>query len=54
MLEKNAYDRNVNTFSNQGLLYQVEYAMKAVEQGCTTLKSNLKWYYFRSRKKNFK
>ena len=37
MFEKNEYDRNVNTFSNQGRLYQVEYAMKAVEQGCTTL-----------------
>ena len=37
MFEKNEYDRNVNTFSNQGRLFQVEYAMKAVEQGCTTL-----------------
>ena len=37
MFEKNEYDRSVNTFSNQGRLYQVEYAMKAVEQGCTTL-----------------
>ena len=37
MFEENEYDRNVNTFSNQGRLYQVEYAMKAVEQGCTTL-----------------
>ena len=37
MFEKNEYDRNVNTFSNRGRLYQVEYAMKAVEQGCTTL-----------------
>ena len=37
MFDKNEYDRNVNTFSNQGRLYQVEYAMKAVEQGCTTL-----------------
>ena len=37
MFDKNEYDRNVNTFSNQGRLHQVEYAMKAVEQGCTTL-----------------
>ena len=37
MFDNNEYDRNVNTFSNQGRLYQVEYAMKAVEQGCTTL-----------------
>ena len=36
MFDKNEYDRNVNTFSNQCRLYQVEYAMKAVEQGCTT------------------
>ena len=42
MLEKNEYDRNVNTFSNQGRLFQVEYAMKAVEQGCTTLGIQLK------------
>jgi len=42
MFEKNEYDRNVNTFSNQGRLFQVDYAMKAVEQGCTTLGIQLK------------
>ena len=42
MFEKNEYDRNVNTFSNQGRLFQVEYALKAVEQGCTTLGIQLK------------
>ena len=42
MFEKNEHDRNVNTFSNQGRLFQVEYAMKAVEQGYTTLGIQLK------------
>ncbi|MFO0515409.1 MAG: archaeal proteasome endopeptidase complex subunit alpha [bacterium] len=37
MFEKNEYDRSVSTFSSQGRLFQIEYAMKAVEQGATTL-----------------
>lgn len=37
MFEKNEYDRSVSTFSSQGRLFQIEYAMKAVEQGSTTL-----------------
>ena len=37
MFDKNEYDRSVNTFSSQGRLFQVEYAMKAVENGQITL-----------------
>ena len=37
MFDKNEYDRNVNTFGSQGRLFQVEYAMKAVEDGWTTV-----------------
>lgn len=37
MFDKNEYDRSVNTFSSQGRLFQVEYAMKAVEDGWTTV-----------------
>lgn len=37
MFDRNEYDRSVNTFSSQGRLFQVEYAMKAVEDGWTTV-----------------
>lgn len=42
MFDKNEYDRSVNTFSSQGRLFQVEYAMKAVENGQITLGLQLK------------
>lgn len=37
MFDKNEYDRSVNTFSSQGRLFQIEYALKAIQQGWTTL-----------------
>ena len=38
MFESNDnYDRNVNTFSSEGRLFQVEYALRAVEDGWTTV-----------------
>ena len=42
MFESNEYDRSVNTFDNQGRLIQVEYALKAVKDGGTTLGIQLK------------
>lgn len=42
MFEQNEYDRSVSTFSSQGRLFQIEYAMKAVEQGWTTLGIQIK------------
>lgn len=42
MFEKNEYDRGVSTFSSQGRLFQLDYAMKAVEQGWTTLGMQVK------------
>ena len=37
MFDNNEYDRSVNTFSSQGRLFQVEYAMKAVDDGWTSI-----------------
>lgn len=37
MYDNHEYDKSTNVFSNKGRLLQVEYANKAVEQGCTTL-----------------
>lgn len=42
MFSKNEYDYSVSTFSSQGRLFQIEYAMKAVEQGWTSLGIQLK------------
>lgn len=36
-LYSNEYDRNVNTFNKQGRLFQVEYAMVAVNNGWTAI-----------------
>lgn len=34
---KSDYDRGVNTFSPDGLIYQIDYAMKAIDLGSTSL-----------------
>ena len=52
MFGKDEYDRNVNTFSKQGSLYQVEHSMKAVKQGCTTLDIQIKDCIFLGAEKN--
>ena len=36
-LTKNEYDRGVNTFSPEGRLFQVEYAMEAIKLGSTSV-----------------
>lgn len=42
MFENSEYDHSVNTFDGQGRLIQVEYALKAVKDGGTTLGIQLK------------
>lgn len=44
MFDNNEYDRSVNTFSSAGRLFQVEYAMQAVENGESTVGIQLKDY----------
>ena len=41
-MNRNQYDGDITTWSPQGRIYQVEYAMEAVKQGstCVGLKSN--------------
>jgi len=35
--ESNEYDRGVNTFSPEGRIYQIEYAIEAIKLGTTSI-----------------